>query len=535
MTISPWPADRAATTQQLTEQLAASEAMVDLLVEDASTAALELAAEDRGWASAALRLEHDFSREGIGRIVRNCVVMSIASPLVKRALQLRAGYVWGQGVSIQARAGEADAQDVNAVLQGFLDDEGNQKAFTSAQAREQAERTLGTEGNWFLAFFPDPTTGHVQVRTVPFAEILDKHTNPDDRDEDWFFLREYAVTIIEPGFIPGTTRSRWERRRVLHPALGYWPVQRPKAIDNIPVQWDQPILHVTVNKPAHAKWGIPDAYAALPWARAYEEFLTDWAKLVKALSKFAWRLTGDRGRKVQAAADKVRASLPLPGSDVPGMGSTAGATAAMGPGANLEAIPKSGATIDSESGRPLAAMVAAAFGISVVSLLADPGVTGARAVAETLDKPEVLEMSMRQELWASVIRRVAGYVVDQAVKAPSGPLQGTTTVDAASGRQTTILAGDVDRTIEVVFPDLNELDPVALVNAIVAASGTQTLPEPWIAKALLRALGEQNVDEVIDPMLDDQGNWISPTASAGAAAAEAHRRGQDPASAVYGA
>ena len=36
-----------------------------------------------------------------------------------------------------------------------------------------------------------------------------------------------------------------------------------------------------------------DVYAAMPWARAYKGFLTDWARLVKALSKFAWRLTGD--------------------------------------------------------------------------------------------------------------------------------------------------------------------------------------------------------------------------------------------------
>jgi len=38
--------------------------------------------------------------------------------------------------------------------------------------------------------------------------------------------------------------------------------------------WEQPILHVPVNKPDGSKWGVPDAYAALPWAKAYEGFLT---------------------------------------------------------------------------------------------------------------------------------------------------------------------------------------------------------------------------------------------------------------------
>ncbi|NGZ99640.1 hypothetical protein G5V59_02585 [Nocardioides sp. W3-2-3] len=215
--------------------------------------------------------------------------MTIASPLIKRGVQVRTGYVWGQGVTIQARAGEKDDQDVNAVVQAFLDDPSNQRALASAEAHVQCERTLATEGNWFLTFFPDPTTGRVQVRTLPFAEVVDKFTNPDDRDQDWFFLREFTETVIEAGTRPGTLRRRTQTRRVFHPALGYRPSQRPKTIDNIPVEWDQPVLHLAVNRPDGWKWGVPDVYAALPWARAYEGFLNDWARLVKALSKFAWK------------------------------------------------------------------------------------------------------------------------------------------------------------------------------------------------------------------------------------------------------
>src|SRR5690606_15751978 len=102
------------------------------------------------------------------------------------------------------------------------------------------------------------------------------------------------------------------------------------------------------------KFGIPDLYASLPWARAYEGFMTDWARLVKALSKFAWRLTGDKASKARRAVAAIGGTLP---AGVPPLGpnaSDAGQIAAYGPGASLEAIPKTGATIDSESGRPLA-------------------------------------------------------------------------------------------------------------------------------------------------------------------------------------
>lgn len=525
----------------LREELAAERQMNDLLVEEATAAELELAAENKGWRVAGLKLEQEFSRSGLTAVIENCRIMGVASPLIKRGLQLRGGYVFGQRVSVSARSGADAEQDVNAVVQAFWDDPSNQASFTSAQALETNERSLGTDGNLILAFFTDPRSGRTQVRVTPFEEIQDKLTNPEDRDDTWFFYRQYQAVVLEQGY-NGLTRSRRETRRVLHPALGFWPAQRPTSIDGIPVVWDQPMLHVTVNRPQHWKWGVPDVYASLPWATAYEGFLTDWARLVKALSKFAWRLTGDRGSKVQRAAEKARAAFPqVPGVNLPGgTDGPVGATAAMGPNVNLEAIPKSGATIDSGSGKPLAAMVAAGLGLPVTALLADPGVTGARAVAETLDKPTVLEMTGRQQLWADVIQTVLGYVVDQAAKAPDGPLQAGPPSTDVFGRPVTPLAGGeddagVDKTVVVEFPDINDLDVTALVNAIVAADGTGKMPPLEVARLLLTALGVDDVDELLEDMTDEEGNWIDPEASAGDVAAEAHRRGEDPAAAVYGA
>lgn len=470
---------------------------------------LELSAEDHGWRLAAMRLEQEFSRQGIAALIDNCRILAIASPLVKRGLQLRIGYVWGQGVTIQARAGEAEAgdggQDVNAVVQAFWDDPSNQKTLTSSEAHEALERALGTDGNLCLAFFTDPLTGRVQVRVTPFEEIQDKIANPEDRDDTWFFFRQYTARVVEQGYT-GLTRTRTETRRVLHPALGFWPANRPKTIDGLPVLWDQPILHVSVNRPQHWKWGIPDAYAARPWARAYEGFLTDWAKLVKALSKFAWKLTGERSSRARRAADRLRAAVPTridTESALAGGSELVGGVAAAGPGVNLEAIPKSGATIDSESGKPLAAMVAAALGVSVVDLLADPGITGARAVAETMDKPVVLEMNLRRAMWKSVLQTILTYVVEQSVRAPRGPLKGTVSRDPRTGVETITLAGETSSTVEVVFPDLNELDPVQLVAAIVDANSTGKLPDRTIAKLLLEALKVDNVDEILAELEDE--------------------------------
>lgn len=528
MTISEWPNQPSSQVIHLTEQLGAAENYIETLEE--SFADLGLAAEDAGWQRLGHQADLELTRTGLAAIARNCRVMAVASPMVKRGLQLRIGYVWGQGVQVQARAGADEEQDVDAVVQAFWDDESNQAAFTSSQAQEENERVLGTDGNFFLAFFTNPLTGRVQLRSTPFDEIQDVIKNPEDRDEDWFYARQWTVTVVEAGY-GGGTRSRTETRRALHPALGYRPRLRPKRINGIPVSWDAPMLHVPVNRLDGQKFGIPDAYAALPWARAYEGFLTDWARLVKALSKFAWRLTGDRSSKARAAAQKLKDAQTAMPVRAGGPGEV-GAVAAGGPGVHLEAIPKSGATIDSESGKPLASMVAAALGVSVVDLLADPGITGARAVAETLDKPVILEMTMRRNLWTSVIHTVTSYVVDQAVRAPRGPLSGTVRIDPGTGREVITLAGDVERTVEVTWPDLNDLDPVKLVEAIVAADSTMALRKQEIARLLLHALNVKDVDEVLAEMEDEDGNFVDPSVTAGQQAADRFRRGEDPVDAL---
>lgn len=519
-TISEWPTAPSAQVIDLTEQLAASENYVEVLEE--SFADLTLAAEDQGWQRLSAELSRDFTRPGLQRIAENCRLMAVAAPLVKRALNLRIAYIWGQGVTLTARD-----QDVNGVVQDWWDDPSNQAALTGSQAEEELERALGTDGNVFLAFFTAPRTGRVQVRSTPFEEIQDIWTNPEDRDEPWFYLRQYQAKVIESGY--AGTRTRTETRRVLHPALDHRPRLRPKAIDGIPVQWDAPILHVAVNRLDGWKWGIGDAYAALPWARAYDGFLTDWAKLVKALSKFAWRLTGDKSPRARAAASAVKNARPTDGRQA-----EAGATAAMGPGVHLEAIPKSGATIDSQSGKPLAALVAAALGVPVTMLLADPGTTGARAVAETLDDPLVLEMGMRRMLWASVLARATSYVIDQAVKAPGGVLRGTVARDEWD-REVITLAGDVERTVDVDFPPLDDLDPKSLTEAIEQANVVTEGLGPVrlvLVRKILQALRVKDVDEILEQLTDEDGNLIDPDVSAGDVAVGAFRQGRDPAEAL---
>ena len=489
---------------ELREQLGQAANNNELLAE--SLADLERSLLEPGWIRALAQAEIEFAPEALAQLRAICRLYGIKNSLIKRGLGLRSAYVWGGGVEITARANgrQVGEQDVQAVINTFLTDPGNQRAVTGPEARDQLERSgLGTEGEVFLVCFTLPLTGQVSVRTIAPDEIVEVAANPDDASEPWFYRRRWTESKLDLGTGTRVTsqRERW------YPCIDYQPkIKRPR-IGMFEVAWDAPVLHVAVNRPRGWQRGIPDAYAAIDWARAYKEFLEDWARLMKSLSRYTWKAS-TKG----SAAAQVRAKIATaPGmSSVTGEPLAAGATAILSPEAALEAINKSGATIDAESGRPLAMMVASALGVPVTMLLADPGQTGARATAETLDQPTELEMSQRRDLWGAVYLRLVRYVVAASVQAPKGTLKGKVSLDEY-GRQTIILAGDTDQTVDVVWPDLDDADPAALVESITKAAGVGVIPPEVLLRLFLTAFGVRNVDTLVEAMVDADGTFIWPS------------------------
>lgn len=477
---------------------------------------LQLMLEDQGWQKLTSQATEEFSREGLKRAAEVCRVMAVGNPLIKRGLAVRAGYVMGQGVGITARAsGDKATQDVNQVVQEFLDDPGNRAAFTGHQAHIRHENALGTDGNVLIALFTSPLTGRVKARLLPFDEVEEKITNPEDRTETWFYKRTFTK-----GKNP-VTGEEAETVTVFYPDIRHRPFTKQRFIDNHPVRWDAPVYHVQDNGLEGWLWGIGDAYAALPWARAYKGFLEDWAQLMQSLSRIVWQVSsGKKSPSLQARSTVQNMQHALSPAG------TAGGAVSTSGDVSVEAIPKSGATIDAESGRPLGAMTAAALGVPVTTLMADPGQTGARAVAETLNQPTRLEFQGRRELWTECYRAVLGYVIDQAIIAPQGPLKGGIIRDG--DELYTTLNGSSEKTLDIVWPDLEEIDPKILIDSIVAADSTGKLPPLEVARLLLRALKVRDVDEILDQLKDDDGNFVDPMTAVNDAAARRNQRGETP-------
>lgn len=483
------------------------EGLQDNLLE--SFAQLELAKDQQGWALLSGATTEHFTTEGLKKAALMGRVMGVANPLIKRGRELRHAYVWGQGVEISARD-----EAINDAVQAYLTDEGNREAFFGAQARQELEGTLFDEGNAFLVHFTDPLTGRVRVRTIPFSEITDVVTAPGDRATPWYYLRQW------------TERSADGKSHVTlkayYPALKYQPATRFKAYDSIPVVWDAPIRHIKVNTISGGKFGVADSYAAQPWAMAHKGFLEDWTLLMKALAKIAYVTSSDKQGSAQAKRTALRGMENAP----------AGSTVNMSTDQKLEPLSKSGATLDAESSRPLATMAASAMGVPVTLLLADPGQTGARATAETLDLPTRLIMGARRELHAEVMRDSIGYALEQAVIAPRGPLRRLGRAERDGDRLGVKFNNPDEATLEIVWPSLEETDLKQDMEAIVAADGMPGIPRLPLIKLALQRLGVEDVDELIQSITDEDGNLIDTDASAGDAAVRAFRAGQDPSDAL---
>ena len=489
---------------------------------------------DPNWRVFAVLTQQEFTAEGLLTVRSVCRLMSIANPLIKRGVSLRTHYVWGQGFEITARANgknrdNSQEQDVAAVIAAFLDDPANQRSVFGQQACEENERAVATDGEIFIALFTKPRHGWVQARAIVADEIQEVICNPEDASEPWFYRRRWTTeTYDDAGTrMPGT-------KEVLYPDVDYKPRSKPARYAGVQVAWDAPMVHVPVNRPKGWLRGIPDVYAVINWARAYKEFLEQWSRLMASLSKFAWRLTAEGRNRTQARA-AVAAAGTSRGAN--GEVNNVGGTAITAPGATLEAIPKSGATIDAMSGRPLAMMVAAGLDLPVTMLLADPGQTGARATAETLDWPTELAMGARRRLWDSAMMRILRHVITESVRAPSGALKGSIKRDPVTDREIVTLAGDTDDTIDIVWPDLDDVDPKALLDAVVAANATGTPPPDLILRLVLQALGVRDIDSIMERMVDEQGKFLWPETpqnagmGPGQQAADLARTGGDPATA----
>ncbi|MFA4972436.1 MAG: hypothetical protein WC683_07465 [bacterium] len=499
------PRKKNSLPEDMQAALAENELLVERIVE------LELALEDIGWQSLT-ETDREFSRDALRRIVILARLYWLKNPLIKRAVETQTCYVFALGVTTKAKHPAIDA-----VIQAFIDDEKNKAELFDHQALMLKETELQLFANLFFVFFINSSTGRVRIRTVPFHEVQRVVYNPEDSNDPWYYLREWQEFPLDTaGPVPPV------RRAAYYPDWRYRPRDgHPATLYGIEVRADTPIYHVKVNALSDMQFGVSEVYAGLDWARAYKEYLENWASVAKALARIATVITTKGGKKgVTAAKTRLASTLSNTGTGETNPAPVQASTFIQAEGTNLQPFRTAGAQAGMDDGRRLMLMVCSSTGIMEPELTGDPS-TGNLATAKTMERPMELRFRARQELWKGVMHGILQYVVNCSVRAENGPIGGTVAVDEWTGDETITLELDtenpdetkrgkpLDRTIDVTFPPMLEHDANVQVAAIKEAatlgglSQARTMPKMLLSRLLLQALGVENIDAVLDELFPD--------------------------------
>lgn len=437
-----------------------------LLIENA-LADMMLKIDDIGWQKLSgfdMGDENELTKDTLEEVAQALRAMLVINPLVKRGINMRAQYVHGKGVEFRG---------IDAGHKLFKDRKNKQYLF-SDEARAENERCLATDGNFFVL-----ATGSVDnrrtrgkrvgkagspaVQRIPMSQIEGIVTNPDDSEDVWFYRREWNRNWVDAN---GKQQSK--------PIIEYIPSDtydinngQPKTIAGKKVNWDGALIDMKVNRQVGWRWGTPDGMSVIFWAKAHKEFLEDQAKLVKALSRFAFKATAPTPQ----AAQNIAAKVAQPADSA--YQKDVGQTAVMAGGANLQPIGRTSGSVDFSAGLPLASYVAAGLEIPLTDLLSDSSLSN-RSAAETLSESKLAAMVARQNAWKEFYSRLFAYWGSE--------------------------------NVEAIFPDIEDETRLKAIQAVQAAVTMNVLSAEEVRELIVYILGIET-DKGI-PTEEELGNLI---------------------------
>jgi hypothetical protein len=448
---------------------------------------LELALEDRGWVRETALAQLEFSRYGVGRLITHIRIASIKNPLIKRGAEICKLYVFGRGVEIRC---EDDSG--NDVVQAFLD---ANKSETSHIALAEKETSIQTDGSLYFGL-PTDGKGNVAVKMIEPLEIMDVVTEADDSSKILYYMRQWSQMDLDPKTgiqTPKQVKAAYPSLELVNSGVQILP-----QIGTYPVNAEMPIYRVRAgSSPPKWRWAVPPLYASVDWARAYKDFLEDWATIQRALARFALMVETKGG---PAAIASYQALLSTTFGDSGGTTiernppPTRGAAHIGGDQTKITPFKSAGSTDSPEQARRLLLMNASAQGMPE-TFYGDAS-TGSLATAQSLDRPTELKFREMQQRWIETITCILAYVLDVSKTTPGGRLKEARASNPAPQ----------PLTIVVKFPSVLEHDVQTMVQAWaeVAAMGGRTgipagiVDRRTIADGMLAEMGYENRGKLLE-------------------------------------
>jgi len=385
------------------ENAALQERLTDLEVKaeelEESLLAVADAFDNVGWSPLDTENSNEMSLKTVKKISEIARAMNAVNPFVKRGVNARISYVWGNGVEFE-KAGETAKEYMKK----------NRKTIFSQQAYEERERAAATDGNVFTALHKEDGS----VFRIPLAQIFGCISNPENAEEIWFYKRQWKVKAKSGD--EGAAAKETEKT-LFYPSLAY-----AKKLENegkeLPKRWgrtgiDQTyvIQHDAVNKQVGWRWGVPDIMPVIYFAKVYKEYLEDNVTLVKAYARIAYQIKNGSQASANSASAQWQ-STPVR-DPLTGEMSSVGATAFTGTGTQIEATGLNSSAVDFSTGEPLAAGIAAGLEVSLDVILSSSKNSGN---GSTLDQPTLKAMETRQKLWTESFLDLFEFWEDDDVK-----------------------------------------------------------------------------------------------------------------------
>lgn len=314
--------------------------------------------EDRGWQlllGGGGDSPYGLDLDEVKAIAEMASTQVSAGAIPKRAADLHFGFVFGNGMEIEGVERQRGKKGAPPSEVRFYENTVNQESIFSGAAQHELQYARFTTGNVIVMC----NTSDKTVRRLPFAEVVSVMTNPDFTEEIWAYLREW--TSFKPNG-ESEQKQEWVYTN-RYPASKRR--QKTISVDKkpVPVAENVTIVDLRANRQVGYTYGIPDAAAGLHWSRAYGEVLRYGQIVNESLAKVVYKVT----QKTQKGASNVGVKMGRGG---------AGQAATLGEGQDIQLVNSSQSSFNFSAARPLAAMAATAWNVSVVDLLSDSSAAG---------------------------------------------------------------------------------------------------------------------------------------------------------------
>lgn len=312
--------------------------------------------EDRGWQLLLGLAEGDtqygLDLDDVKLIAEKAGTQVAAGALPKRAADLHFGFIFGNGFEIEGVEREKGAGRPKSEVT-FFENGVNQESIFSGAATHELQYARFTTGNVIALC----DKSKKEVRRLPFSEVENVMVNPDFSEEIWAYLRKWTVQKANG---ESETRQAWvytnryKGKKQKSITTGGEPV---KVMDNFVA------VDLRANRQVGYTFGIPDAAAGLHHSAGYGEVLRYGQIVNESLAKVVFKVV----QKTQKGADKVGVRMGRGGP---------GQTAVVGEGQDIQLVNSAQSSFNFAAARPIAAMAATAWNVSVVDLLSDSSAAG---------------------------------------------------------------------------------------------------------------------------------------------------------------